>query len=132
MRVIHVYGIPHDAVEVSALKTELRKAVALELMIKPEQIAVFFPYDLLPKEQGREIIAFVSGLTVDPNRAREVRTKIAVKIKDILERCAKDQLFPEYKFVKVQVLPYNAERDAVYASSTISERPPGQYMTRGE
>ncbi|MCX6798422.1 MAG: hypothetical protein NTX66_04415 [Candidatus Falkowbacteria bacterium] len=51
-----------------------------ELNLKPSDVSCFFPKDLMSKGLGEEIIIFVDGLFIKPERTKEVRDRLATAV----------------------------------------------------
>ncbi len=84
MPIVVVYGLPKsmDEPKIGILWKDIRLAIAKipELGLKEKDVIVFFPSDRLSVGLGEEIIIFVKGLFITPQRDDIVRHKIAEEV----------------------------------------------------
>lgn len=81
MPVITVYGLPADTTEQALQELYRDCAVSVsnveELKLTNGQVTFLFPKDMMMFELGKEIIIFVDGLFVKPERTDNVRARLA-------------------------------------------------------
>lgn len=87
MPVVMVYGLPSSEKELVKLLTpQIKMATALALQdITPDQVTVFFPSDLMPDDQGEEIVVFVKGVFDKPHRTPTVFAILAYALRDLIK-----------------------------------------------
>lgn len=118
MPILVVYGMPNlDDVAQVQLIDELRRETAniRQLNLSVDDVSVFFNLDRVDFELGTELICFVEGLFVKPERTIEVRNQLADSIKNVLVQFAIDCV-PYCQKVEVLVKKFDPEKDgfAVY------------------
>jgi hypothetical protein len=113
MPILVVYGIPSDATQkkLESFCGSLIKAVYTipELELKPGDISVFFPGDLMHSGLGEEIIIFVEGLFEKPERTEDVRQRLA---KDLIAVAYK--YFSSSNLIECLVRPFNPKSGFAY------------------
>ncbi len=81
MPVITVFGLPADTNEqaLQELYTDCVDNICgvNELKLSDQQITFFFPVDMMMFGLGKEIVVFVDGLFVKPERTDEVLARLA-------------------------------------------------------
>jgi phenylpyruvate tautomerase PptA (4-oxalocrotonate tautomerase family) len=84
MPIVKVYGVPPTTPQetLKDLAEKLVEAVVSipELNLKSNEVSVFFPSDLMEWGLGEEIIAFVDGIFITPERTDAVRKTLAQRI----------------------------------------------------
>jgi hypothetical protein len=116
MPVITIQGLPvpdfyaYDKVALSGLVEEsIPSAVVsvVELGLEAHQVTVFAVADLLAVRSRLEVIAWVEGLTVKPERTLEVQQQLSDAVAQTLRRFCGAYL-PNCQLVEVFVRPFDA------------------------
>ncbi len=113
MPILVVYGIPVDTAqkELESFCQNLISAVYMmpELELKPSDVSVFFPQDLMHSGLGEEIIIFVEGLFEKPERTEDVRQKLA---QDLVTVACK--YFPRSNLIECLIRPFDPKKGFSY------------------
>lgn len=112
MPVLVIHGLS-DTVNVSVLKAGLCVAIVAdvpELGLTTADISVRCPVDLDDRSGAMELICFVDGLFVKPERTPEVRQKLSDSIYTVLTSYAR-QFIPRCQLIEVFVKQFNPEKD---------------------
>lgn len=119
MPVLIIYGMPAvNEAGLSYLARQLQEVVAgiKTLGIFSSDVSVFFPMDRMNTGLGEEIICFVEGMFVKPERTTEVRQQLAVTVRNHLVSMARDGL-PQCQRIEVFVKQFNPEKDGFAAAN---------------
>lgn len=105
MPVIFVSGLPEEMKEEEIIQLyediASREIQIEELHNTKDQITVFFPPDRMKFDLGKEIIVFIFGLFIKPERTDDVRGRLAQNIGEGIKK-----RFPE-AFVECFVVPFD-------------------------
>jgi hypothetical protein len=116
--IIVVHGLPTDHKYRAALEELITidlpatVASAPELDIRSDQVTVFAPGSLVSRGHGTEIVAFIEGLYMRPERTAEVLQRLADNVRDCLLKFAQDNL-PRCELI--EVVPRSQRPDDGYA-----------------
>jgi hypothetical protein len=113
MPILVIYGIPAEThqgdLQIFAQFMKNRVADVEELKIKPEQVTIFCPQDLMNQGLGEEIIVFVESLFERPERTDEVKKKLAMNLVDEVHLS-----FPRAELIECIIRPLTQEQGYFY------------------